>query len=148
MKSRSTIGDDRTSFEERWRERFESFGLWLDAGCGAGTYGRFLLGRGLQVVAMDYSAPTILMARERSEAVILWCVADVNQLPVRPGSFDGAICFGALRLYWLSILPARWQRFQWLLETAAGKALFRYVPPLGLLFSHAFVVCGRKQDHS
>jgi len=238
------------SFEERWRQRFESFGrkgendaaiagwsttgletrlrnfatlwagdqpgaLWLDAGCGAGTYSRFMAERGLRVVAMDYSAPTIVKARDRSAAPIVWCIADVNQLPVQSRSVDGAICFGvlqaltesegavrevaravkaggevwfdalnawclpnawerlarrisgkpmhlryesgsglkrqmrdsglvAVRLNWLPILPVRWQRFQWLLETTPGRALFRYVPLLGLLFSHAFVVSGRK----
>lgn len=239
-----------TSFEQRWRERFESFGrkgeddaaiagwsasgldtrlrnfaalwagdrpgaLWLDVGCGAGTYSRLMAERGLHVVAMDYSAPSIVKARDRSSAPVIWCIADVNRLPVRSRSVDGAICFGvlqalnesegavrelactvkaggevwfdalnawclpsvwdrmarrisgkpmhlryesgaalkrlmreagvaAVRLNWLPILPARWQRFQWLLETGTARALFRYAPPLGLLFSHAFVVSGRK----
>lgn len=189
--------------------------LWLDAGCGAGTYSRFMVGRGLRVVAMDYSEPTIVKARARSAAPISWCIADVNRLPVCSRSVDGAICFGVLqaltgseravrelartvkvdgevwfdalnawclpnvwdhvarrvsgkpmhlryesgmglkrlmresglagvRLNWLPILPARWQRFQWLLETKSVRALFRYVPLLGLFFSHAFVVSGRK----
>lgn len=189
--------------------------LWLDAGCGAGTYSRFMAERGLRVVAMDYSEPTIVKARARGTAPISWCIADVTGLPVCSRSVDGAICFGVLqalteseravgelartvkvdgevwfdalnawclpniwdrltrrvsgrpmhlryesgmglkrlmresgldsvRLNWLPILPGRWQRFQWLLETKSGRALFRYVPLLGLFFSHAFVVSGRK----
>ena len=189
--------------------------LWLDAGCGAGTYSRMMAGKGPRVVAMDYSAPSIVKARERSSAPILWCIGDVTRLPVRSQSVDGAVCFGVLqalaesdaavrelgravksggevwidalnawclpsvgdrlarrisgrpvhlryesavnlkrlmrgaglagvRLNWLPILPARLQRWQRLLETRPGRAMFRHVPLLGLLFSHAFVVIGRK----
>jgi 2-polyprenyl-3-methyl-5-hydroxy-6-metoxy-1,4-benzoquinol methylase len=67
---------------------------WLDAGCGAGTYSRFLAGRGLTVVGLDYSVPTIMKARTRGGVAIQWSVGDATQLPVKPGSFAGVICFG------------------------------------------------------
>ncbi len=69
-------------------------GRYLDAGCGAGTYTRYLLDRGIEVVGVDYSVPTAIKARERSQGRGLWAVADARRLPVRGGGFDGVICFG------------------------------------------------------
>ncbi|HKW81144.1 MAG TPA: class I SAM-dependent methyltransferase [Casimicrobiaceae bacterium] len=68
-------------------------GLWLDAGCGAGTYTRILLRDGLDVVGIDYSLPTLkkTMARKLDGA---FAVADVRRLPFRGEQFDGALCFG------------------------------------------------------
>jgi SAM-dependent methyltransferase len=67
---------------------------WLDAGCGAGTYSRFIADRGIQVCGFDYSFPTIQKARMRAAPGIVWGVADVTRLPAKTGSFDGAVCFG------------------------------------------------------
>ena len=69
-------------------------GHWLDAGCGAGTYSRLLAAAGADVVALDYSLPTLQKARLRSSTVRQWCVSDVNRLPLQPRVFDGALCFG------------------------------------------------------
>jgi SAM-dependent methyltransferase len=66
---------------------------WLDAGCGAGTYTRYLSDRGLRAFGMDYSLPSLGKARARGGAAG-WANADVTRLPVGPGSLDGAICFG------------------------------------------------------
>jgi len=71
--------------------------LWLDAGCGAGTYTRHLVAHGASVVGIDYSLPTILKARARSPRTIYYAVADVRYLPFRPESFDGALCFGVVQ---------------------------------------------------
>lgn len=70
---------------------------WLDAGCGAGTYARFLAATGLRVVAVDYSLPSVQKARERSPDGILWAAADVRRLPLPDASVDGAMCFGVLQ---------------------------------------------------
>lgn len=70
---------------------------WLDAGCGAGTYSRFLVGGGAQVLAVDYSLPTLLKARARSTGPIAWATADVTALPIPSASVDGALCFGVLQ---------------------------------------------------
>jgi SAM-dependent methyltransferase len=70
---------------------------WLDIGCGAGTYSRFLAGEGLRVIAMDYSFPSLLKARRRGPANIEWVAGDVARLPLRPGTLDGALCFGVLQ---------------------------------------------------
>jgi len=67
---------------------------WLDAGCGAGTYSRYMVSMGKQVVGLDYCFPAVKKAATRSSAGSYWAVADVKRLPVATGSFDGAICFG------------------------------------------------------
>jgi len=67
--------------------------LWLDAGCGAGTYVRLLQSNGQRVVGLDYSPISIQKARRRDPAGA-WVVGDATALPVRPGHLDGALCFG------------------------------------------------------
>ena len=76
-----------------WRQS-EHGHLWLDAGCGAGTYARFLTGQGAEVLGLDYSLPTVVKARARDDGRCAWAVADVTQLPLPPGRFDGVVCFG------------------------------------------------------
>lgn len=68
--------------------------LWLDAGCGAGTYSRLLSERGASVVAVDYSPLAVRKARSRGAPGCSWGVCDVTRLPFKSGSFDGALCFG------------------------------------------------------
>jgi len=70
---------------------------WLDAGCGAGTYARFLAARGGDVLAVDYSLPTLFTARARSPGPIEWATADVTALPLRSGCVNGALCFGVMQ---------------------------------------------------
>jgi len=70
---------------------------WLDAGCGAGTYSRFLASGERQVTAVDYSMPTVRKARERSGEGVAWATADVTRLPFANASFDGALCFGVMQ---------------------------------------------------
>lgn len=69
-------------------------GRWLDAGCGAGTYTRILLGDGHQVVGADYSLPTLRKTLSRGLDGAVFAVADVRSLPFRAQEFDGALCFG------------------------------------------------------
>lgn len=193
--------------------------LWLDAGCGAGTYSRYMASRGMTVLGLDYSLPTVIKARQRDSASCRWGAADVTRLPVKPGSCDGVLCFGVMqtlsgpapalrelaasvrpggqvwvdglngwclphlveqfyrwlrqrpphvryqspvmlrrlmrdcglveiRLHWLPIFPQRWQRFQGLLETRQGRWIFRYLPGIGAMFSHAVVLSGVRADHA
>jgi SAM-dependent methyltransferase len=67
--------------------------LWLDAGCGAGTYSRYLSERGMSVIGVDYSEPALRKASERGGA-LGWIIADVRHLPFTAGAFDGILCFG------------------------------------------------------
>lgn len=188
---------------------------WLDVGCGAGTYSRILLDSGANVIALDYSWPTLVKARARLTATPL-VAADVTRLPFASNSAAGVLCFGVLqalpgssaavnelarivpengevwidalnswclphiverlwrrlrgrrphvryespwrllgelrraglrtrKLYWLPILPARLQKYQWLLETPLVRWLLHAVPPLGALMSHSFLARGRKR---
>lgn len=71
--------------------------LWLDVGCGAGTYTRYLAENGIKVIGMDYSYPTIVKARARAATGGAWSIADAARLPVAPAAFDGAMCFGVLQ---------------------------------------------------
>jgi len=72
-------------------------GDWLDAGCGAGTYSRFLAERKMSVVAIDYSWPSTRKARDRSQLDIRWATADVTALPLRTNSLDGVLCLGVMQ---------------------------------------------------
>ncbi|MCC6610738.1 MAG: class I SAM-dependent methyltransferase [Burkholderiales bacterium] len=73
-------------------------GVWLDAGCGAGTYARAMVAAGQQVVAVDYSLPSLQKAQQRSHEALLHLVgADVTRLPLPSNYCDGAICFGVLQ---------------------------------------------------
>lgn len=83
-------------FVQVWRKENNKLqkGVWLDLGCGAGTYSKFLVDQGMCVIGLDYSYPTLKKAKLRGYASIAWCVADATQIPLRANSFDGAICFG------------------------------------------------------
>lgn len=70
---------------------------WLDAGCGAGTYARFLASQGADVLGLDYCLPAAAKAKARDTWNCSWAVADVTHLPLRPGRFDGVLCFGVMQ---------------------------------------------------
>ncbi|MDX9740786.1 MAG: class I SAM-dependent methyltransferase [Gammaproteobacteria bacterium] len=84
------------NFQRTWRGDAPG-ALWVDAGCGAGSYTRHLAAAGLRVIGLDYSLPSVQKARERSAREIVWAVSDVRRLPLRPGSADGVMCFGVLQ---------------------------------------------------
>jgi len=95
-------GWSRTGLEARLRQFQRSWtaapgGLWLDAGCGPGTYSRYLLENRQRVVGLDYSLPSLKKAASRSPATVAWAAADVQRLPFQPLSFDGILCFGVLQ---------------------------------------------------
>jgi len=69
---------------------------WLDVGCGAGSYTRYLAERGVAAVGLDYSLPSVAKARLRGGA-IPWLVGDATRLPLRPGALDGVLCFGVMQ---------------------------------------------------
>lgn len=70
---------------------------WLDAGCGAGTYARYLASKGADVVGLDYCLPAVVKAKERDTWNCCWGVADVTRLPLKTASFDGVLCFGVMQ---------------------------------------------------
>jgi SAM-dependent methyltransferase len=67
---------------------------------------------------------------------------------VSPGRLAGLLRkhgMRRVRLYWVPILPGRWRRWQPLVETPLARSLFRWVPGLGRLFSHAFLLHASRQ---
>jgi SAM-dependent methyltransferase len=82
-------------FRALWRPR--AAGLWLDAGCGAGTYMRVLAGQGQQVVGADYSWPTLKKCSTALSTTGPVLVADVRRLPFASATFDGVLCLGVVQ---------------------------------------------------
>ena len=216
----STTGLDARlrKFKQIWHSETHTFKkeLWLDAGCGAGTYSRFITQQNISVIGLDYSLPSLQKAKLKvKEESIFWCVADINKIPFKSDNFDGTICFGVtqalndsmhainglsritkpggciyidalnsrclphlwelftrrinnkplhlryetvsnlrdlmeknglvdIRLHWLPILPSRWYRYQWVVESRLTQWLFHNMPLLGSLFSHAFIMTGQR----
>ena len=80
-------------FQRHWTED-ASPGKWVDVGCGAGTYTRWLAEAGQEVVGVDFSLPSLTKARERSPGGIFWVAGDAANLPLAGGAVDGALCLG------------------------------------------------------
>jgi ubiquinone/menaquinone biosynthesis C-methylase UbiE len=76
--------------------------LYVDVGCGAGTYCRWLAHRGLSVIGVDYSPPALLKARQRDAHRVAYCAADASRLPFGHAFADGLLCFGVLQAVWNS----------------------------------------------
>lgn len=74
----------------------------LELGCGVGRISRYLAGRGLEAVAIDFSPVAIDKARERASrdaAQPTYLVGDVTRLDAVQGPFDIALdvgCFHCL----------------------------------------------------
>lgn len=84
-------------FTRLWRESPGAPGMWLDIGCGAGTYTRLLHEQGYRMIGIDYSAPSLRKACQRSPEGILWVAADVHHLPLPDGHAQGVLCFGVMQ---------------------------------------------------
>jgi SAM-dependent methyltransferase len=81
-------------FRSLWRPAAAG-ALWLDAGCGAGTYMRMLVEEGQRVVGADYSVPALQKGAGRNLGPVV--AADVRALPFQGGMFDGVLCFGVMQ---------------------------------------------------
>lgn len=79
-----------------WKRRIAGE-RWLDAGCGAGTYCRYLGEQDIDVTGVDYSFVTLTKARGRLDDRVSLVLADVRVLPFKDSSFDGVLCFGVLQ---------------------------------------------------
>ncbi len=84
-------------FDRLWRETPGVPGVWLDIGCGAGTYTRLLHEQGYAMIGMDYSAPSLLKASRRCPEGILWVAADIRRQPLPDGYAQGVLCFGVMQ---------------------------------------------------
>ncbi len=83
-------------FRSLWRPPFAG-ARYLDVGCGAATYTRWLAEQGVDPLGVDYSLPTLRKARARTPPSIFLCAGDATRLPFRSASFDGILCFGLLQ---------------------------------------------------
>lgn len=71
---------------------------WLDVGCGAGTYSRWLVARGAAVIGLDYSQPSLAKAAQLpGNASIALASADATRLPLPAACADGVLLFGVLQ---------------------------------------------------
>jgi len=68
--------------------------LWVDIGCGAGTYSYLLTKYYKTVIGIDYSHVSIIKAKEKYNSDIMWIVANAKSLPINNNLIDGALCFG------------------------------------------------------
>ena len=84
-------------FRQIWEQVDAPVGRWLDLGCGAGTYTRYLRAGGREVVGLDYSQPSLHKAQQRSESEIPWVAGDAQRLPFGDDLFDGVLCLGVLQ---------------------------------------------------
>jgi ubiquinone/menaquinone biosynthesis C-methylase UbiE len=192
-------------------------GLWLDAGCGAGTYSRYLASTNRMVLAVDYSEGSLRKAQARDLENIRWVQADATKLPLGSCVLDGVICLGVSQavpdseellhevirvlkpggqlwvdglnrwcplhsleiirrrlgglpvhlryespwqmlklarktqmcdahLLWMPILPEKVCRFQWFLELRAFQFALSWMPLLGALVSHSFLLRGVRNN--
>ncbi|MEK7060553.1 MAG: class I SAM-dependent methyltransferase [Patescibacteria group bacterium] len=80
-------------------DKFVSFlkpgALVLDVGCGAGVKSRYLLGKGLKVVGVDFSEKMVEIAR-REVPDATFRAADIKNLSVLAESFDGILAQAVL----------------------------------------------------
>tara|TARA_R110002110_G_scaffold415858_2_gene658588 strand:- start:25879 stop:26610 length:732 start_codon:yes stop_codon:yes gene_type:complete len=83
-------------FKQNWTRK-EAGLQWIDVGCGAGTYTQVLLEQEQQVVALDYSQPTIKKAKNKVSVGASFGAADVRHLPFQPETIYGVLCFGVLQ---------------------------------------------------
>ena len=207
-------------FRVLWDAEPKPSGLWLDIGCGAGTYTRLLHEQGHRAIGLDYAVPSLHKARERTERrgdQLEWVSADILQLPLRDAVADGILCFGVMQAlsepgpalaelhrvlrpggelwvdalnarcaptrvaewrrrrsghpahlrydapdafremvseaglrvhsqHWLPILPGRFQRWQWMLETPGTRGFLQRFQPIGALLSHSLIVRAFRAD--
>ncbi len=83
-------------FTRRWQGAAPE-SLWLDVGCGAGTYSRWLAAQGMRAIGLDYSQPTLAKAQQRLRPEIALVAGDALRLPFPDATFGGALCFGVLQ---------------------------------------------------
>ncbi len=98
--SPSGLGARFRRFRALWEQQGPSPGRWLDAGCGAGTYSRYLSEQGQIVTGLDFSVPALRKAAVRARGQTDWVAGEVSCLPFATAAFDGALCFGVTQALW------------------------------------------------
>ncbi len=86
----------RLHFFKTW-VRPQADEIWLDVGCGAGTYTRTLHQMKAHCFGLDYSMPSLEKAKKLTNLPV-WCHANATCLPIGSNQVDGVLCFGVLQV--------------------------------------------------
>ena len=82
------------TFKSLWNPS-ENGTLWVDIGCGAGTYTNHLVQNGKIACGLDYNVAALMKGKKKYVSKnIHWCAGDAQKLPFKSASFDGVVCFG------------------------------------------------------
>ena len=90
--ARLSLGLDR-----RWRRMshlIPAGGTILDAGCGQGTWLRFLRSRSFNAIGLDYSFPLLRAAQEQGVNPLI--LGSVSTIPLKDDACDGLISWGVI----------------------------------------------------
>jgi SAM-dependent methyltransferase len=94
----TTLSRDRFYSETAWTPEWLAGKLVLDGGCGAGRFLEVATRSGARVVGVDLSDAVDAVAKTLADREGLDLVqAKIDQLPFRPGSFDGVYCIGVIQ---------------------------------------------------
>lgn len=75
----------------RWVLLIEARGMTLDMACGAGRHTRFMLDRGLRVVAVDVDISAMIPLKGRHDLDLIQADLENGPWPVAAASFDAII---------------------------------------------------------
>jgi SAM-dependent methyltransferase len=109
----------------------------LDVGCGPGHVGRYLSGRGMDVVGVDLSPAMIEIAR-RLNPGMSFEVADMRSLPMSDGTTQGIVAFYSLIHIPRDEVPAVLRAFRRVLMPA-GRLLLGVHGGSGTIASDEFL---------
>ncbi len=69
----------------------------LEAGCGAGAFSQHILSTGAELVSFDYSQAVDVAKSHNAGSRVVYCQADILDLPFKQASFDRVFCHGVLQ---------------------------------------------------
>ena len=107
----------------------------LEAGCGNGTWVRFLHARGFAAEGLDFCSNVIGRLRERFPG-ITWHEGDILHMPFPENTFDTILCWGVVEHFEAGPLPALIEISRIL---APGGTAFISVPYLNEKRARSFI---------
>ncbi len=132
-----SLGTDR-----RWRRRAcvelaaAPGELAVDLCCGTGDLARELAGRGVTVMAADFSRE--MLSRAAAKGVPRLAEADCLRLPFREGAFDlVTVAFGARNL---ADMPAGLREMRRVLRPGGRLGILEFASPRGAIFGRLYLL--------